>query len=382
MLDLFVQEFNGSIVKVLGSRAKAVGDMRNTSETFKRGSMSIAFFAFQLVNSLAATIVYSQAEPFYKGKQIRIVTGATAGGFYDRWARLLARTMPKYIPGQPDIIVQNMPGGGSLVAANYVYGVAKPDGLTTVMPNSNVYLEQLSGHKEVRFDLRKFPIIGSQEKNYMLLYMRADAPYKTIGDIIKAKEPPKCGSTGVGSAGYILDRVMEIALGAKINTVMGYPGGNEIDLAVEKGEVHCRGNTILQHFGREPFDTWHKKGFDRHLIQTARKRDAVVAEAPTIYELMDQVKTTESNRRLANVLLSGAEFGRFMLVTPATPPDRVKMLREAYAKSMKDLELIAEAKKGRMDMDPSTGEELQSLVQEIMDQPPDVIERMKKILSE
>ncbi|HEY3165770.1 MAG TPA: tripartite tricarboxylate transporter substrate-binding protein, partial [Candidatus Binatia bacterium] len=346
-------------------------------------SRAVVFFlTFGVFNLLSVSSVQAQADPFYKGKQIRIVTGATAGGFYDRWARLLARAMPKYIPGQPDIIVQNMPGGGSLVAANYVYGVAKPDGLTTLMPNSNVYLEQLSGHKEVRFDLRKFPILGSQEKNYMLLYMRADAPYKTIGDIIKAKEPPKCGSTGVGSAGYILDRILEVALGAKINTVMGYPGGNEIDLAVEKGEVHCRGNTILPHFGREPFDTWHKKGFDRHLIQTTRKRDPVVPEAPTIYELMDQYKTTESNRRLANVLLSGAEFGRFMLVTPGTPPDRVKMLREAYAKSMKDPELIAEAKKGRMDMDPSTGEELQTLVQEIMDQPPDVIERMKKILSE
>jgi len=346
-------------------------------------SRAVVFLlTFGVFNLLSVSSVQAQAEPFYKGKQIRIVTGATAGGFYDRWARLLARTMPKYIPGQPDIIVQNMPGGGSLVAANYVYGVAKPDGLTTLMPNSNVYLEQLSGHKEVRFDLRKFPILGSQEKNYMLLYMRADAPYKTIGDIIKAKEPPKCGSTGVGSAGYILDRILEVALGAKINTVMGYPGGNEIDLAVEKGEVHCRGNTILPHFGREPFDTWHKKGFDRHLIQTTRKRDPVVPEAPTIYELMDQYKTTESNRRLANVLLSGAEFGRFMLVTPGTPPDRVKMLRDAYAKSMKDPELIAEAKKGRMDMDPSTGEELQALVQEIMDQPPNVIERMKKILSE
>lgn len=342
----------------------------------------VFFLTFGFFNLLSISSAQSQADPFYKGKQMRIITGATAGGFYDRWARLLARTMPKFIPGQPDIIVQNMPGAGSLVAANYVYGIAKPDGLTTLMPNSNIYLEQLSGHKEVRFDLRKFPILGSQEKNYMLLYMRADAPYKTIGDIIKAKEPPKCGSTGVGSAGYILDRVLEVALGAKINTVMGYPGGNEIDLAVEKGEIQCRGNTILPHFGREPFDTWHKKGFDRHLIQTARKRDPVVAEAPTIYELMDQYKTTESNRRLANVLLGGAEFGRFMLVTPGTPPDRVKMLREAYTKSMKDPELIAEAKKGRMDMDPSSGEELQALIQEIMDQPPEVIDRMKKILSE
>jgi tripartite-type tricarboxylate transporter receptor subunit TctC len=250
------------------------------------------------------------------------------------------------------------------------------------MPNSNTYLEQLSGHKEVRFDLRKFAIIGSQEKNFMLLYMRADAPYKSVGDIINAKEPPKCGSTGVSSAGYVLDRVLELALGAKIQTVMGYPGGNEIDLAVEKGEIQCRGNTINPHYGREPFDSWHKKGFDRHLVQTAKKRDALVPEAPTIYELMDQYKTSETNRRVAHVLLGGAEFGRFMLVTPGTPPDRVKMLRDAYAQSIKDPDLVAEAKKSRMDMDPSTGEELQTLLNDIMNQPREVIERVKKILTD
>ncbi len=342
----------------------------------------IVVAVFTIGFAFCSQFVHAQGDAFYSGKQLRIITGATAGGFYDRWARLLARSMPKYIPGNPGAIVQNMPGGGSLVAMNYVSGVAKPDGLTLVMPNSNVYLEQLSGHKEVRFDLRKFFIIGSQEKNYMLLYMRADSPYKTIHDVIKAKEPPKCGSTGVGSAGYILDRVLDVAFGAKINTVLGYPGGNEIDLAVEKGEIQCRGNTILPHFGREPFDTWHKKGFDRHLIQTAPKRDAVVPEAPTVYELMDQYKVTDTNRRIAKVLLDGAEFGRFMLAAPGTPPDRVKALREAYVKSMKDPELIAEAKKGRMDMDPSTGEELQALLLEIMDQPKEVIERVKKILAD
>jgi tripartite-type tricarboxylate transporter receptor subunit TctC len=331
---------------------------------------------------LATASVDAQSEPFYKGKQARIIVGASAGGFYDRWARLLARFIPKYLPGNPAMIVQTMPGAGSLVAANYVSGVAKPDGLTLLMPNSNTYLEQLSGHKEVRFDLRKFSIIGSQEKNFMLLYMRADSPYKTIGDIINAKEPPKCGSTGVSSAGYVLDRVLEFALGAKIHTVMGYPGGNEIDLAVEKGEIQCRGNTINPHYGREPFDTWHKKGFDRHLVQTAKKRDPLAPEAPTIYELMDQYGTSETQRRVAHVLLGGAEFGRFMLVAPGTPPDRVKMLRHAYAQSMKDGELIAEAKKSRMDMDPSTGEELQTLLNEIMNQPPEVIERVKKILTD
>ena len=290
--------------------------------------------------------------------------------------------MPKYIPGQPDIIVQNMPGAGSLVALNYVNGVAKPDGLATVMPNSNVYLEQLSGHKEVRFDLRKFSIIGSQEKNYMLLYMRADAPYKTIGDIIKAKEAPKCGSTGVGSAGYVLDRVLDVVFGAKINTVMGYPGGNEIDLAVEKGEIQCRGNTILPHFGREPFDTWHKKGFRPSFDSNRAQARPVGAEAPTIYELMDQYKTSriESPPRQRAARRRGVRPLHAGHSGNAAGPS--KNAPGSLCRAMKDPELIAEAKKGRMDMDPSTGEELQALLQEIMDQPPEVIERMKKILSE
>jgi tripartite-type tricarboxylate transporter receptor subunit TctC len=342
----------------------------------------VAAFVLSFCLANVASFVHAQAESFYKGKTIRIVVGATPGGFYDRWARLLSRFMPKYLPGNPEMIVQNMPGAGSLIATNYVYGVAKADGLTVVMPNSNTYLEQLSGHKEVRFDLRKMHIIGSQEKNFMILYMRADAPYKSMGDIVKAKEPPKCGTAGVASAGHILDRILELTLGAKINTVLGYPGGNEIDLAVEKGEIHCRGTTILPHFGREPFDTWHKKNFDRHLVQTPRKRDARAPEAPTIYELMDEYKTSEVNRRVAQVLLGGAEFGRFMLVTPGTPLDRVKILREAYAKSMKDAELVAEAKKAKMDMEPSTGEEMQALLQEIMEQPSEVIDRVKKILTD
>jgi hypothetical protein len=138
----------------------------------------------------------------------------------------------------------------------------------------------------------------------------------------------------------------------------------------------------LPHFGREPFDSWHKKGFDRHLVQTAPKRDPQVPEAPTIYELMEQYKTSENNRRIAKVLLAGAEFGRFMLVAPGTPPDRVKILREAYVKAMKDPELIAEAKKGRMDMELSTGEDMQALLNEVLNQPREVIDPVKKILAQ
>ena len=176
------------------------------------------------------------------------------------------------------------------------------------MPNSNVYLEQLSGHKEVRFDLRKFSIIGSQEKNYMLLYMRADAPYKTIGDIIKAKEAPKCGSPGVGSAGYILDRVLDFVFGAKINTIMGYPGQSEIDLAVE------RRDPMQRQYGFATFRTrallhLAQERIRPPLIQIARKRDPVVSEAPTMNELMDEYKTSESNRRVAQVLPAAPSLG-------------------------------------------------------------------------
>jgi tripartite-type tricarboxylate transporter receptor subunit TctC len=288
--------------------------------------------------------------------------------------------MPKYIPGSPEMIVQNMPGASSLIAANHVYNVAKPDGLTVLMPSNNIYLDQLVGRGEVKFDVRKFYWIGTQEKNHIILYMRADAPYKSIGDIVKAKEPPKCGSTGTAGADYIVAKVLEETLGAKINTVLGYPGGSEIDVAVEKGEVACRGMTIPPHFGREPFDTWHKKGFDRHLVQTGRNRDPRAGDAPTIFELMNEHKTPESSRRVAQVMLAGGEFGRMMLLTPGTPAERVKILRDAYARALKDTELLDEAKKGRMDIDPSTGEELQALVQEILDQPPDVIGRVKKIL--
>jgi tripartite-type tricarboxylate transporter receptor subunit TctC len=328
---------------------------------------------------LSAAYVDAQ-EPDLKGETIRIIVGSTPGGFYDRWARLLARHMPKYIPGTPEIIVQNMPGAGSLIATNYVYNVAKPGGLTLGMPINNIYMDQIVGRKEVQFDMRKFLWIGTQEKSHIVLYMRADAPYKSVGDIIKAKEPPRCGSTGTASADYLMAKILEETLGARINSVLGYPGGSEVDVAVERGEVICRGQTIAPHFGREPFISWHRKGFDRHLVQTGRKRDPRASEAPTVYELMDEYKTPEMSRRVAQLILAGGEFGRPMMAPPGTSPERVKILREAYAKAMKDPDLLAEAKKGRMDVDPSTGEALQALVKEIMEQPQDVVERVKKLL--
>ena len=324
----------------------------------------------------------AQTDTFYNGKTIRVVVGFTPGGFYDRWARLIARYMPKYIPGHPEMIVQNMPGASSVIAANYVYNVAKGDGLTILAPINSLYLDQIVERKEVQFDVRKFDWIGTQEKTPIMLYVRSDAPYKSIADIIKAAEPPRCGSTGTASTGYILAKVLDETLKARINTVTGYQGGSEIDIAVERGEIQCRGMDIPPHFGREPFDTWHKKGFDRHILQGGPKRDPRLPDTPTLFELMDQHKTPETARRLARIILAVGEFGRPLVAPPGMPAQRVKILRAAYAKAMSDAELVAEANKGRMDMDPSTGEELQSLLKEIMDQPREVLDRVKKVLAD
>ena len=323
--------------------------------------------------------VFAQ-EPFYKDKTIKVVVGFTPVGFYDRWARLLSRTMGKYIPGNPEIVVQNMAGAGSMIATNFVYGAVKPDGLTVVMPAYGIYLDQLVGRKEVAYDVRKFFWIGSPEKSDVILYVRADSPYKSLEDMRTAATPAKCGSTGTSGTDYILSRLLEEILGIKIATVSGYPGGAEIDVAVERGEVVCRGMSIAPHFGREPFNTWHKNGFDRHLVQSGLKRDPRAPDTPTMNEVFDKEKTPEESRRVADVILRGGDFGRPMIAPPGTPPERVKILRDAYAKAIKDPELLAEAKKGRMDMDPVSGEELQELAQKIMDQPRGVVERVKKIL--
>jgi tripartite-type tricarboxylate transporter receptor subunit TctC len=337
----------------------------------------VAIFTVMAVLGLAAALP-AQTEPFYKGKTIRIIGGS--GGFYESWARLIARHMGKYVPGTPNIIVQNMLGAGSLIAANYVYNVAKPDGLTLGMFLNTIYLDQLVGRKEVQFIIDRFGWIGSPSGEAMILYMRADAPYKTISDVIKAKEPPKCGATGTASSSYLLAMMLEETIGAKFTSVMGYQGSGDTDMAVEKGEVVCRAHNVSAHFGREPFDSWHKKGFDRHLVQTGRKRDPNLPDTPTLYELMEKYKTPDLSQRAVKVILAGGEFGRPMLATPGTPPERLTLLREAYAKALKDPELLAEAKKAKMDVDPSTAEELQALLKEVMEQPKEVIERVKKLL--
>jgi tripartite-type tricarboxylate transporter receptor subunit TctC len=320
---------------------------------------------------------------YFQGKTIRFVVGYPAGSTHDLWARLVGPHMTKYIPGNPITIVQNMPGAGSATAANYVYGVAKPDGLSIAVVNAALYFDQLLGRKEVHYDWAKFAWIGSTTPSDSLLYMWAAVPYKTIQDVRAAPTPPKCGSTGTGNTGYFLPKLLEETIGAKFTIVAGYQGGAEIELAVERGEVQCRAISIPVYFGREPFLTWQKKGLARILIQTGKKKDARLRDAPTLYELMDQYKTAGPLRRLADVMLSAGSFGLWPAMTsPNTPDEYVKTLRAAFTKALNSPELLAEAKQKNMEVELITGEELATLSKEVVVQPPEIIAQMKKLMGE
>jgi tripartite-type tricarboxylate transporter receptor subunit TctC len=325
-------------------------------------------------------LLFAQSD-FYKGKTITVYIGTTPGALYDQWGRILAQHMGKHIPGKPDMIVQNMPGAGHMIAANYVYNKTKPDGLSligSIVPT--LYFDQLVGRKEAQYDWAKFVWIGSPVQGESQMYMRADTPYKTIEDVRGAKEPPRCGAQGTSDSAYYLPKLFEETIGTKFNLVQGYPGGPEIDLAVERGEIHCRAFTIEAFMSREPYHTWRKKGFVRNIIQTGKKRDAKLPETPTLWELMDRYKTPEPSRRLATLMLASGQLGRPMMGTPGIPADRIKILRDAFNTTMKDPEFLADIDKRQFDLDPVPGEELEKTVKDVMSQPPDIIARMKKLL--
>ena len=322
----------------------------------------------------------AQGEHDFKGKTVRIVVGTATGGGVDLYARLIAQNLGRHLPGEPTVMVQNMPGASSLVATNYIYNMAKPDGLTLGAVQAGVYFNQLLGHSSAKFDWSKFTWIGSPERLDAQLYVKANSPYKTLEDIRRAAEPPRCGGAGTGATGYYVVRVIEETLGLKFKTVTGYQSGAEIDLAVERGELHCRAFDIGSFVGREPTRTWFKTGVVRSLIQTGRQRDHRLPEVPTLYELMDQYKTSDQNRRMATAILSSTGFGRPMVAPPGLPTDLTRTLRDAYVKTLKDPEFVAEAKKRQYDLEPVSWEEMQNMAREVITQPPNVIELVRKVL--
>ena len=341
-----------------------------------RALICIWFIVFGCATHAAAQTSY------YQGKTITIITGSQAGDLFDIYARMLATHMGKNIPGNPNMVVQNITGAGHIVAANFVYTVAKPDGLTLLAPNPNLYVDQLIGRPEIKFDWARFSWIGNASRTTDLLYMRSDTPFKTMEDIRSAKEPPKCGATGTGTTGYMVPKLLEETIGAKFNVITGYKGGNEVDLAVERGEVQCRAFSTTAFFGREPFHTWRKTGFVRAIVQLGKKRDSRLADVETLNELMEKYKTAEIGRRVAMIVTASEIFRRPYMGPPGLRADHLRILRDAFQKTLKDPVFLEEVKSKKLDAEYTSGEEMETLAKEMMSQRPETIERLRKVLGQ
>jgi tripartite-type tricarboxylate transporter receptor subunit TctC len=341
----------------------------------------VAFAMLVLLELLHLDPLFAQVN-FYQGKTIRVIIGYQPGDNHDQWARFYARFLGRYIPGNPDFVAQNMPGAGSMIAANHIYSVSKPDGLTLGAIGGALFMAQLTGRKEVQFDWPKFSWIMTPERGGHLLFMRSDTPFKILDDLRQTSDPPRCSATGVGSTGYDVPRLLDEAFGFKFRVISGYPGGAEQDLAMERNEVQCRAITIDGFFGREPFRTWITNGFVRILMQTEKQRHAKLPNVPTIFELMDQYKISDAKRRLVNSYLGIWGFGsRPIVSTPGIPPDRLKILRDAFMKMFKDPEVVNEIKKRNWEAEPVPGDELEALAKDVVNQPPEIAAALKRILS-
>ena len=341
---------------------------------------------FLLALTAVVLVIGSQplthAQDFYKDKTLTIIVGYSPGGSFDLYARVIARYIGRYLSGNPTRIVENMTGAGGLIAANHLYNRVKPDGLTIGFVTPGLYFNQLTDMKEVKFDWAKFSWIGSPERTVRIIYGRADTPYKNLEDIRNAPEQPRCGATAFGTVGHYFPRLIEEIAGVKFSIVTGYPGAAEIDLAMQKGEVQCRAGSLEGYFGSEPTRTWSKSGFTRVLVHGSPKRDPRLPDVPTVNEILDKRKASDVTKRLAVVLMSPDSIGRPLIAPPGLPADRLAMLREALMKALTDPEFKTEAQKRNWEVEPVTGQELEAIAKKVVVQPPDVVERMKKILAQ
>lgn len=310
---------------------------------------------------------------FYKGKQINIFIGSAPGGGFDAYGRLVARHIGNHIPGNPTVVPQNMPGAGQTRAAGHVYSVAPKDGTSIAAVSPGALLTPLLGGPKIQYDPAKFLYLGSANGDIYICVIRPDAPVKAFKDALATEL-----IVGV-SSGTTRDMptVLKNVLGAKLKLVTGYPGTKEITLALQRNEVQG-----LCGFGYASLITqypdWIANGVVKVLVQesTVGHPDLNKAGVPRAVEF---AKTPE-DRQVLELVYSQGLFGRPFIVAPEVPKDRVAALRKAFMAAMKDPNLIAEAQKMNLEIDPMPGDEVQALVAKVYASPAQVVERAKKAL--
>lgn len=337
----------------------------------KACSLALAIAGLVLLTGTARAATHD----FYKGKTIRIVVGAAAGGGFDTYARVIARHMGRHIPGNPTIIVENMPGAGSLISANHTYKLAKPDGLTIGHFLGGLFLEQLFGKPGVEFDARKFEYVGVPVKdNPACAFIRASG-ITSIEKWMAAKPPPKLGGVGPGTATDNVPKLLAASIGLPIHLVSGYKGTAVIRLAAESGEVvgGCWAWESLRATWRKGIDT----GEVAVVLQTQSQPHP---EIPNVPLAINFAKTDEARKLIKFGIQDMSAINRPFVLTPGTPKDRVQLVRKAFADSFKDPEFLADAQKSKLEVDPMTGEDLERTVLGLVKLDPPVLARLKEVL--
>jgi tripartite-type tricarboxylate transporter receptor subunit TctC len=338
-------------------------------------SKHLTSFCASVALSITLILPVHAAAPFYEGKTIRIIVGFSAGGGFDTYSRLIARHLGRHIPGGPAVVVENMPGAASLVSANHVYNVAKPDGLTIVNFHGNQVINQVIGNPGIEFDARKFEYIGIPTQDNVACAFYKPSGITTFDSLRNAKTPVKFGGVAPGDTTYNTAKLLIAALKLPIQLVAGYKGTAEVRLAAESGEVAggCWQWESIKSIWRQGLDA----GNVAVVLQVNPKPHPELAKVPNAIDF-----ATNENSKL--LLKFGghdpAAITRPYAVAPGTPKDRVQMLRKAFVETLKDPDFSADAKKSRLDTDPLTGEEIEKIVAQLFKMEPNLVSQLKEIL--
>lgn len=331
----------------------------------------MAAFLVLLVNAAPAV-----SGSFFEGKKIRLIVSSTPGGGNDTYSRLIARHINRYIPGNPTMIVQNMPGAGGLLAADYLYRKAPRDGTVMEQINWGVWYYQVIKDKRARFDFNKMNAVGVAMIENTIFYCRKDR-FKSLGEIKESGKMAKVGVSGRQSSGHVLGNLIEKVTGDKLfDYVFGYPGARQYSLAVRQGEVDCSGNTIGS--GMDQVGDLIKSGELGLLAQAGTVDGKRGPEFPNVPTLEDLAKTEKDKKMVKSVFLL-SHYGRPYSLPPGVPKDRIKLLRDAFAQTMKDPKFLQEAKRLRRPIGPLRGEELQKMWRDTIDAPPEQVEIVNAI---
>jgi tripartite-type tricarboxylate transporter receptor subunit TctC len=333
------------------------------------------FFLLSLIlGTLLLGTARAAAQDFYKDKVIRFIVGQAAGGGYDTYTRMIAQHMIKHIPGNPAVTVENMTGAGSLVAANYLYNTAKPDGLTVANWNSAFVLSQALGDPNVRFDARKFGWIGAPSKGVPVCLIMGFAGPKTFDEILKSEKAIKMGGTAPGSHSIDLPLMLNKMLGTKFQVVSGYPGTSQTRLALQRREVdgQCTNWESVVSTQKELLDARGDEKMIPFLIHS-RLSDPEVKNLP----LFTEVLKDEVNAATYKAYMSQMEYQRPLTVSPGTPKERLEILRRAFKATLSDPEFMSQVNQSKLDITYVSGEEIDRIVAEVLSVSPKVKENLQ-----